>query len=142
MRFRGTIGAAVTAAALFTAQQACAQRAEVGPSPLIRGGSELQPAGDPGSWVTNADYPAEAKAARQTGTVGFVLKVDTAGMVSDCTVIRSSGSRLLDSATCRLLERRARFVPARDADNEPMSATWGNSVTWSLPEAAPEAAKS
>jgi protein TonB len=134
MRF-GEIGrAGLTAAALFTAQQACAQSAHIlGPAPLVQGGASVEPVGDPARWISDADYPAAAKAARQSGTVGFVLTVDPDGTVSDCTVMQSSGSKLLDSTTCRLISRRARFLGARDSNNEPNSARWENSVSWTLP---------
>ncbi|MES2444627.1 MAG: TonB family protein [Pseudomonadota bacterium] len=139
MRFRGTMKAVLTAAALFTAHQACAQtQVQVlpGPSTLIRGGAQVTPAGDPGRWISDADYPAAAKAARLSGTVGFVLVVDPDGTVSDCTVTSSSGSKLLDSTTCALMTRRARFVAARNSDNEPASARWASAISWTLPEAA------
>lgn len=143
MRFRGTLGAALTAAALLTAQQACAQKAVQylpGPSELIRSGAYVTPAGDPASWISDADYPVAAKAARQSGVVGFVLTVDGDGTVSDCTVTQSSGSKLLDSTTCKLVSRRARFVAARDAENEPAAARWASRISWTLPP-APDAPK-
>jgi protein TonB len=143
MRIRGTMRAMLTVAALFTAQQACAQATVQflpGPDSLIRGGANVTPAGDPGRWISDADYPAAAKAARQSGTVGFVLAVDADGSVSDCTVTQSSGSKLLDSTTCALISRRARFVAARDSDNEPAGARWASRISWTLPE-APDAPK-
>jgi protein TonB len=140
MRFRGTLKAALGAAALLTAQQACAQVATVqylpGPSELIRSGANATPAGDPANWVSDADYPVAAKAARQSGVVGFVLTIDGDGSVSDCTVTQSSGSKLLDSTTCKLISRRARFVAARDSENEPAAARWASRISWTLPEAA------
>lgn len=143
MRFGGTLRIAMTAAALFAAQQACAQTSVQflpGPDALIRSGAHVTPAGDPGSWITDADYPAVAKAARQSGTVSFVLAVDADGTVSDCTVTQSSGSKLLDSTTCTLMKRRARFVAARNSDNEPAEARWASRISWTLREGpdAPE----
>jgi len=143
MRFRGTLGMALGAAALLTAGQAFAQTTVQylpGPNDLIRGGANLTPAGDPSSWIRDADYPAAAKAARQSGVVGFVLTVDGDGTVSDCTVTQSSGSKLLDSTTCRLLSRRARFVAARNSENEPASARWASRISWTLP-AGPDSPK-
>jgi protein TonB len=143
MRFGGTMRVMLTAAALFGAQQACAQTTLQylpGPDALIRGGAHVTPAGDPARWITDADYPALAKAARQSGTVTFVLAVDADGTVSDCTVTQSSGSKLLDSTTCALMTRRARFVAARDSDNEPVGARWASRISWALPE-GPDAPK-
>jgi protein TonB len=42
--------------------------------------------------------------------------------VTGCRVTRSSGSRALDSTTCRLIEQRFRFRPSRDALGRP---SWG-----------------
>jgi protein TonB len=66
--------------------------------------------------------------------VTFVLAVDADGTVSDCTVTQSSGSKLLDSTTCALMERRGRFVAARDSDNEPVGARWASRISWTLPQ--------
>jgi protein TonB len=61
------------------------------------------------------DYPAAAQQKGEEGTVQAALAVDAGGRVTTCTILRSSGSASLDSATCGLLQRRARFIPARDA---------------------------
>ena len=61
------------------------------------------------------DYPADAQRKGEEGTVQARLAIDSSGRVSNCTVIRSSGFKSLDDATCSILTRRARFNPARDA---------------------------
>jgi periplasmic protein TonB len=61
------------------------------------------------------DYPADAQRNGEEGTVQVELAVDARGHVSGCRLLRSSGSATLDTVTCRILERRARFTPARDA---------------------------
>jgi len=66
------------------------------------------------------DYPAEAQQNGEEGTVQVALTVDVNGKVSGCTVIRSSSYASLDRATCNILQRRARFVPARDAAGRPI----------------------
>lgn len=136
MRLRGTLAAAAMALAALMAQQASAQSVQIlpGPESPIRGGANVTPAGDPSQWISDADYPAAAKAARQSGVVGFVLTVDHDGSVSDCTVTQSSGSKLLDSTTCRLIARRARFLAARNSENEPAAARWASRIRWTLPE--------
>ena len=50
------------------------------------------------------------------------------------TVTRSSGSSTLDSAACRLLMRRARFVAATDAEGKPAAGSYANSFNWTIPE--------
>src|SRR3546814_12523039 len=71
-----------------------------------------KPRSNPGSWATNADYPSSALRNEEEGTTGFRVTVGTNGRVTDCSVTSSSGSSTLDAATCRLINRRARFTPA------------------------------
>ena len=52
-------------------------------------------------------YPAEARQARQQGTVAVRFTVDRAGNVSNVSIRRSSGHAILDSATLALVERVA-----------------------------------
>jgi periplasmic protein TonB len=135
---RGIKHALAVAGALCIASQAHAQQIIPGPEPLIRGGAAAVPSGDPSDWISAKDYPAAALAERASGIVVFRLRIDPDGMASDCTVIKSSGSKILDSTTCKLVSRRARFLPARDANNEPAGAMWGSAVRWDAP-AAPAA---
>ena len=87
-----------------------------------------------GSYVSDADYPADAVRREEQGVTRFRLTVSADGRVSDCTVTGSSGSTSLDSATCRLMKSRARFAPARDSDGRPTTDTIANAIKWVLPE--------
>jgi protein TonB len=87
-----------------------------------------------GSYVSDADYPAEAIRREEQGVTRFQLTVSADGRVSDCAVTGSSGSTALDSATCRLMKSRARFAPARDSDGHPTTDTVANAIKWVLPE--------
>lgn len=69
------------------------------------------------------DYPVSAQRNGEQGTVQAQLTVDGSGRVADCKVIRSSGSESLDSATCNILQHRARFIPARDAQGKTVAST-------------------
>lgn len=66
--------------------------------------------------IKNSDYPRGAYKARAEGTVDARFMVATNGRAEGCAVIRSSGNAELDAATCRLIERRYRYKPARDAE--------------------------
>jgi len=72
--------------------------------------------GDMRALFSADDYPAEAQRKGEEGTVQVELTVDQNGRVSACRIVRSSGSRSLDTASCSILTRRARFTPARDAE--------------------------
>lgn len=89
------------------------------------------------SLFSDQDYPAEAIAAREEGTVGFKLEVSADGRVSACTISGSSGSAALDSTTCRLLTSRGRFTPARDSAGNPVPDEMAGRIVWKLPAPAP-----
>ena len=78
------------------------------------------------------DYPASAIDNEEQGTVTVSLTIGTTGRISACSVASSSGSRALDNATCRILQSRARFQPARDSNGNPISETLSQRITWRL----------
>lgn len=92
-----------------------------------------QPKGNPGYWVTSNDYPAEALREEISGITGFRIAVGIDGRVSQCEIIASSGSALLDATTCALITRRARFTPARDGDGQPAPGFYSNRIRWVIP---------
>jgi protein TonB len=64
--------------------------------------------------------------------VRYTVGVD--GRPSGCTVTQSSGNEDLDSNTCRLVEQRFRYEPARDADGRVVPDTVnGRHVWWTEP---------
>jgi protein TonB len=69
------------------------------------------------------DYPADAQRNGEQGTVQATLAIDARGQVSGCTIVRSSGHASLDNATCDILQRRARFSPARDLSGDAIPST-------------------
>lgn len=97
------------------------------------------PATSPASWMSISDYPADALANHQEGTVGFLLQVDASGQVQSCSVTQSSGSTALDEGTCALLKSRAKFQPARDSSGRAVGGTFASHVEWVYPKQAPAA---
>jgi protein TonB len=89
------------------------------------------------SLFSDQDYPAEAIAAREEGSVGFELEVGSNGRVTACTVTRPSGSSALDATTCLLLRSRARFTPAVDVAGEPVADHLAGRIVWKLPPPSP-----
>lgn len=94
----------------------------------------MVPATNPGSWVTNDDYPARAMFEEREGMTGFRLTIRTNGLPSGCEITASSGHPDLDAATCRLVMERARFTPGRDARGEAVGGTYSNRIRWQIPE--------
>jgi protein TonB len=91
------------------------------------------PLGDRAGWVTTDDYPTAALREGREGSVGIDVTIDEKGRVSDCAVTASSGSDLLDQATCRLYARRARFTPSLDDAGKPATAHRADRVRWQIP---------
>lgn len=71
--------------------------------------------GNLASIISAADYPAAALRADEQGVVEFQLGIAGNGNVRACRIMSSSGSQILDDATCRIMVARARFVPAHAA---------------------------
>ncbi len=103
------------------------------PPPAVDRSIRAVPRGDPGAWVTPEDYPASALRAGQQGTTGVRLDIGSDGRATACAVTASSGSDALDQTACRMLMRRARFDPARDAGGTPVAASYTSRIAWRLP---------
>jgi protein TonB len=92
--------------------------------------------GAPAQWVSgglqNSDYPRDALRSRLTGRVSVRFTVLTNGRISNCRVVASSGSPLLDATTCRLLTERLRFRPARNSAGAPIESEIGSDYTWGI----------
>lgn len=87
-----------------------------------------------GGGISDADYPRAALNAGASGTVGLRFVVGVNGRVSSCTVTRSSGNRDLDETTCKLIRKRFRYVPSRDAAGRPYPDTVTGEHRWYLYE--------
>jgi protein TonB len=89
--------------------------------------------GDLRTLFTGDDYPASAQASGAEGTSQAQLTIGPDGRVTGCNIIRSAGNAALDSATCNILRRRAKFTPARDSEGNPTSDTITTPpITWRL----------
>lgn len=80
--------------------------------------------------IGDRDYPRTARAARVEGiaVVRFTVGID--GRARDCRVAASSGHAELDATTCRLIEARFRYDPARDAAGQPIAEERGWRQRW------------
>jgi len=79
--------------------------------------------GDLRSLFSADDYPAAAQSAGAEGTAQAQLTIGPDGRVVGCNLDRSTGNGALDSATCNILRRRAKFTPARDNNGQPTTDT-------------------
>jgi TonB family protein len=109
------------------------------PAPTSEGRVEAAEPAAPlqSSYITSDDYPEEAIAKEERGTVNYLLTIGTDGAPTDCVVTNSSGSSSLDSATCRIMMERARFRPAKNAAGKPTVGAYEGKITWRLENAGP-----
>ena len=95
----------------------------------------------PPEWVRgrirDSDYPRALEEAGIGGTVGVRYLVQVNGRATDCEVTRSSGSRGLDTITCRLIEERFRYRPSRDARGRPVVAALVEDHHWVVEDEGP-----
>lgn len=101
---------------------------------LLRGEPICLPFGEAGSFPFDScfnpsDFPMAAYEARQQGIVGIRLTVARDPAATRCEITASSGSAILDRATCDILRRRA-FA---SEDN----ALVIGQVAWVLPDEPP-----
>jgi len=89
--------------------------------------------GDLRTLFSGDDYPASAQAAGAEGTARATLTNSATGQVVGCNITQSTGNSALDSATCNILRRRAKFTPARDSNGNPTTDTVQTpSIVWRL----------
>jgi TonB family protein len=78
------------------------------------------------------DYPDDLLDKGIQGSVGVLMNVDERGQLINCRAVETSGTPVLDEATCNVLRKRARFRPAISRDGEPMAALTYWRVTWQI----------
>jgi protein TonB len=86
--------------------------------------------------IRDSDYPRAALKAGISGTVGLRFIVGTDGRVTSCTVARSSGNSDLDTTTCRLIMKRFRYIPTRNAQSQPIPDEVTGEHVWETTPAA------
>ncbi len=90
------------------------------------------PAGNPGAWFNDDDYPADAKRAGAQGRVQIEVSIDSTGKPVGCRIVQSSGSSSLDGRTCELAIARGRFTPELDARGAAIPSSYTLSTRWVL----------
>jgi len=82
--------------------------------------------------IVDRDFPREARRLRAEGTVIAAFTIEPDGRATGCAILRSSGNGALDATTCRLIEERFRFEPARDRAGRPIRDEGGWRQDWWL----------
>lgn len=86
------------------------------------------------NWFSNDDYPVAALKAGAEGDTTISWTISTAGLVTNCRVVKSSGNADLDARSCEMLTLRARYRPALDQNGNPIESSATRSVRWRLPK--------
>lgn len=89
---------------------------------------------NPVGMIGRDDYPRESLKREEFGVVSVALEVSPQGRATACDVTESSGFAGLDTATCALLQNRARFEPAKDAAGQPVAGRFALSTSWGMGE--------
>lgn len=76
------------------------------------------------------DLPDGMLAEGEEAAVRVIFTVLASGNVTRCKVDRSSGYPSIDSLTCRLIEQRFRYRPARDRNGRAVRAMVRETHTW------------
>ena len=101
------------------------------PAPVISQAAAAK--GNPASWVSSDDYPPAALREERQGRVTIAFTINEQGRIENCRVTQSSGSPDLDETTCRLVTRRGRYAPAKDAAGNPIRQNASLPFRWQIP---------
>lgn len=81
-------------------------------------------------WITDADYPKEARYKNQVGLVVVQVLLDASGSVRDVQLLQSSYPSLTEKTLEKV--RQARFTPCISADGRPFPCRLKVPVNWRL----------
>lgn len=78
----------------------------------------------------SSSYPQRALQEANTGSVGVTMLIDEAGKVRDCMVEETSGFATLDTMSCYVLNKHAKFAPAVGADGKLAKSAVFQRIIW------------
>ncbi|HJT39535.1 MAG TPA: energy transducer TonB [Sphingobium sp.] len=85
-----------------------------------------------GGRFRNSDFPETARGAGQL-KIGVRYVIGPSGRVDKCEVIERSGYAEVDAMTCRVIEERYRFRPARDPEGYAVAEVREEDYRWRVP---------
>lgn len=123
----------VPATPLFKALDRCTSdlRGRLG---VISDGSGLSVSAFPitplGPLFSASNYWTVENHTGKTNQITVSLLIDRTGSVRDCSVVTGTGSSGLDTQSCQVFLRAAKFAPARNATGEAVSSLLHQTVKW------------
>ena len=95
------------------------------------GGGGTRPSVIQRTTLTQRDYPRAMRDRwPRGGAVLVAVRVQVNGRATDCKVNQGFGDPEIDAMTCRLVESKVRFEPARDARGRPYVDWYGYMQRW------------
>lgn len=120
------------------AMRACLTNLEKGwgydPDALAHLSRWSSPLTSPQSWFSDNDYPKKALESYHNGFVQFRLDVDVEGKVAGCYILDRTNPDEFADSVCRLLTRRAKLLPALDAEGRPARSYFISSIWFKVAE--------
>ena len=83
---------------------------------------------------TTSRYPPFPARVGQSGATQMTLSISSSGAVTDCEVVSSSGSEILDRVACRHVLDALRWRPPTQ-EGLPVMATTDATIVWKLENA-------
>lgn len=88
------------------------------------------PINSPAGWLGTNDFPEASWMKGHNGLVRFRIDVDASGLPASCHVLYRTNPDEFADLSCRLLMKRARFMPALDAAGKPVKSYYINDIRW------------
>ncbi|WP_031310076.1 energy transducer TonB [Sphingobium sp. C100] len=96
--------------------------------------TQAKPIGNPGQWLSDADYPPGPRRRREEGMVSFDVLISPEGHVETCNITQSSGFPEMDQITCVAVRARAKFKPATDENGIATYSNYNARISWLHPD--------
>lgn len=125
-------------AAPFAALRKCTEDLvkQWGLDPAEQAALRQRPAGTtkPAQWIQSKDYPREQLRQGRQAIIMFRLMVDENGKPSNCAILRAySQSPAFARTTCDNLMKRAKFIPALNANGQAVPSYYVDTVRFIIP---------
>ena len=87
----------------------------------------------PTNWLTDVDYPRKALRYGLRGWGIARVEIGADGRIKACTSINGGLYREFSDTVCSVLKRRARFLPARDSNDNAVAAPYVAMIRFNTP---------
>ena len=122
------LGAALTA--LRTCQDDLYRSSGIEAAAMRRIAVDAEPVGNEDEWVTPDDLPPAYQNMAQTRLAIMRFDINTSGRVESCRILLSTGAAPLDAQSCRVMQARARYRPARDGAGQAVATVRTKHIDW------------